>query len=239
MKRPEWIGGIGRPVVLAALLCGSAQAEVINFNQQFGLVGHGDYSINGSFVLASFSNSPASVPGDLVGAYIDGSDSLACPGGACPVNNPTTYYGALNDSYVDIFRTDGLGFHVGGFDASFIGAAPGNNYPAVAGLLRLLGFRSDGSSRAQDFLLAGPSADGFQFQHFTPTTSFQAEYFTEVVFYGFTCDPSGMCNAFSTNRGQFALDNLNFVPEPASLALLGAGMLGLFGLRRRQSARSE
>lgn len=232
MKRPLWI-----IAVLAALGSSSAHADVIDFNNQFGLVGHGDYSIvNGTFVLASFSNAATALPGEMVGAYIDGSDSLSCPGGACPVNNPTTYYGALNDSYLDVFRTDGLGFHVGAFDASFIGAYPGNNYPAVAGLLRILGFRGDGSSRSQDFLLSGPASTGFQFERFTPTVSFQAEYFTEVVFYGFTCNTSGNCNAFSTNRGQFAIDNLTFVPEPGSLALLGAGMLGLFGMRRRLQA---
>lgn len=230
MKRPEWTCA-----VLAALLCSGAQAEVINFNHQFGLVGHGEASLHGSFVMASLSNSPAALPGDLVGAFIDGSDTLACPGGACPVNNPGTYYGALNDAYVDIFRVDGLSFHVGSFDASFIGAYPGNNYPAIAGLLRVLGFRADGTSRSQDFLLPGPDSDGFKFQHFTPTVSFQAEYFSEVIFYGFTCNLNATCNAFSTNRGQFAIDNLNFVPEPASLALLGAGLLGLFGLRRQQA----
>jgi hypothetical protein len=231
MKRPMWIGA-----VCAALLSGGAQAEVINFNSQFGLLGHGDINAHGSFLLGSFSNSAAALPGELVGAYIDGSDSLACPGGACPVNNPTSYYGALNDGYVDIVRSDGLAFHVGSFDASFIGAFPGNNYPAIAGLLRVLGFRENGSTRSQDFLLAGPDGDGFKFQHFTPTVSFQAEYFTEVIFYGFTCNATGNCNAFSTNRGQFALDNLNFVPEPGSFALLGAGMLGLMGLRRRRQA---
>lgn len=231
MKRPVWTCA-----VLATLLCSGAQAEVINFNNQFGLVGHGDVNVQGSFALASLSNSPASLPGDLVGAFIDGSDSLSCPGGACPVNNPTTYYGALNDSYLGIFRVDGLPFHVGSFDASFIGAYPGNNYPAVAGLLRILGFRQDGSSRSQDFLLPGPDSSGFNFQHFTPTVSFQAEYFTDVIFYGFTCNLNATCNAFSTNRGQFAIDNLSFVPEPASLALFGAGLAGLFGMRRRQRA---
>jgi hypothetical protein len=49
-----------------------------------------------------------------------------------------------------------------------------------------------------------------------------------------TWDPTG---ANTTNN--IAIDNLtynaNVVPEPASMALLGLGLLGLFTLRRRQS----
>ena len=54
----------------------------------------------------------------------------------------------------------------------------------------------------------------------------------------FSCDFDGECNAFNSNQGQFALDNISdvsAVPEPSTYAMLGLG-LALVGFAARRRA---
>jgi hypothetical protein len=158
---------------------------------------------------------------------------------ACPVNNPSTYYGAFNDSYIALTSaTNGARFRIKAIDASFIGASPVlGSYPAVTGALRIQGFRADGSYALQDIVFGRPSASGFQFGHYNTTASFAANEFVEALMFGFVCDAAGSCRAFQTNQGQFAVDNIDLaeVPEPATAAILGLGLMGLVAARRRKS----
>jgi hypothetical protein len=227
------------------LLAGSAQAATINFNNFFGPVAHGDYIQSSGYDLGFYSNVPGAVPGqDLVGTFIDGSTSQSCDIAACPVNNPTTYYGALDDSYIDLTMTSGYRFTVKSFDASFIGGTPilpeTAVYPAISGLLRIQGILANGGgSVTETYQLAGPSATGFNFARYNTSAAFSKLEFSEALFYGFACNSAGSCSAFSTDRGQFGIDNINVeVPEPASFALFGLGMAGVAFSRRRKSSKS-
>lgn len=226
----------------AGLLAGSAHASVIDFENYFGPTTHRDYISLPGYEVGFYSNVAGALAGeDFVGSFFDGTDPESCSG-ACPVNNPGTYYGALNDSYLDILATaPGLKFRINSFDASFIGGSTTlSSYPAVSGLLRIQGFFANGASVTETYQLAGPSAAGFNFGHYNTSAAFSSLEFTEAVFFGFACASSGTCSAFSTNRGQFGIDNINLteVPEPASMALFGLGMAGVAYTRRRKSSKS-
>ena len=219
----------------AAMAMPAAHADVIDFeNIGNGLVGDSEQFQDAGYLFGGASNVPGANPGDLVGAVIDGSDPGSCGGAlACPVNNPGNYYAALNDGILFMGAASNSDFSIESFDASFIGT--GAPYGSVAGLLRVQGFMAAGGSLFQDYLLAAPDSAGFAFQHFTSTGAFAAGSFTEVAFFGFTCNTTGSCTAFNSNQGQFALDNITAaVPEPSSALMLLLGLAGIGPISRRR-----
>jgi hypothetical protein len=228
----------------AAAIAAPAQGANINFDAGAGMVfGSGDSWQEQGYKLSFEAYDPADV-GSLVGAIVDTSDPGYCISMACPINGEGGYYGAFNDSIVWVeSETAGASFMVKSIDASFIGldAALGG-YPIYSGLLRMQGFLADGSYLLQDLLLDGPSSQGFLFGRYSPFETFANTAFVSIAMFGFTCDAVGDCAAFETNRGQFAIDNLVLedalaeVPEPASLALFGLGLLGLAARARRRNA---
>lgn len=234
-------------VAAIALSAGAAQAALIDFEQPVNtptapfapFLTHGDEFLQGSYYFDPFSNAANAQFGDLVGAIIDGRDLAMCMGVLCPSNNPSTFLGALNDGAVAFGRTDGQSFTVNSFDASFIGAS-GVALPPVAGLLRLQGFTSTGATLTQTFQLAGPDTSGaLGFASYHTSGSFASTQFATVYAFGFTCNASGTCNAFSSDRGQFALDNISVsaVPEPESAAMLLLGLLSVGAAVRRRRAK--
>jgi hypothetical protein len=217
-----------------------AHAGVIDFEGYFGPVEGATSIQQDGYNIGFYADAADGGAGALVGNFFDGTDPSACVNMACPVNNPGTYYGALNDSFIDITSsTAGAQFKIKSFDASFIGASDNlNSYPAVAGLLRVVGIRADGSWAARNFLLGGPTANGFVFGHYDAPTAFADLAFAEAQVYGYTCDITGSCKAFQTNQGQFAIDNISTaeVPEPGTDLMIGVGLFGLMAcLRRRQA----
>ena len=180
------------------------------------------------------SNAPGAHLGDFVGSIITG----ACDGGlACPVNNPTTYIGMLDDGFLAIGSVEaGFTFSVKSLSASFIGEVDAQS--SVPGFLALEGHRaSDGLSLTAYYALTGLDANG-HLNFSTINTGAFGDYEFDVVFaYGYACK-AGTCSAFTDNRAQFALDDIaiEHVPEPASLALVGIAGLALVGARRRRAA---
>ncbi|MGZ8288686.1 MAG: NF038120 family PEP-CTERM protein [Telluria sp.] len=227
---------IGAAVVSTAAAFAPAQAAVLDFDEFYTLLAHGDVLEEDGFLLTTLSNAAGAGGGDFVGAVFDGTDPFSCTAvGACPVNNPSQYYAALNDGLVYLEKTDPTDhFYIKSFDASFVGNTA-TSYPGQAGLLRIQAFRADNSYVVQDFALAGPVGGSFQFGSFTAPTAFANTPFVAAYMFGFACSTS-TCSAFSTDRGQFALDNLNVVPEPATGALFGLGLLGLGAFARRRKA---
>jgi hypothetical protein len=223
--------------VLSTVALAPAHAALIDFEGNFGGVGHNEFIVEDGYQVLFYSTSSLAGPGDLVGAFIDGTDAESCIGGSCPVNNPGTYYGVLDDGVIDIVRIDGGAFRVGSFDAGFIGGtAPGTTYPTTPGLVRIQGWYANGASVSETYSLQGQVNNAFYFNHFNTTATFAAQQFVEIAIFGFACNTAGSCTAFNTDRGQFGIDNIALVPEPGSALLVGLGLAGLMGASRRRKA---
>jgi hypothetical protein len=237
-------------IATIAMSAGAAQATLIDFELPINspsapsapFLTHGDEFLQGSYYFDPFSNASNAQFGDLVGAMINGSDLSMCFSVLCPTNNSSTFFGALNDGVVAFGRTDGQSFTVNSFDASFL-ASSGSFLPPVSGLLRLQGVTSTGSFLTQTFQLAGPDAGGqLGFKNYQTAGSFASTQFATIYAFGFACNAGGACNAFSTDRAQFALDNINVsaVPEPETSAMFAMGLLAMGAAvrRRRQQEKS-
>ncbi len=230
--------------VASAACIGSAGAATITFDDLepspfatgMPFLFDGDEFYQSGFWFAPFSNADEAEPGDFVGAIVDGSDvASTCFSVACPTNNATSFYASVNDGVLMFGTESGLPFTVQGVSASFLGAS-GVPTVTVPGLLRAQGVRADGGgSVTTTVLLPGPTAGNYAFTDFTFEEPFAQTEFALVFFYGFACDAGGSCSAFSTNRGQFAIDNLlvTAIPEPSQWALLGLGLAAIGGWQRR------
>ena len=218
----------------------AARATSIDFeNTGMMLVGNGDSYLQDNYLMTGIDTAGTAGNGALVGAIIDGSDSQACGNLACPANNISNYYAALNDGALFIETTVAGGtFQIKGFDASFIGALAGGSYPATAGLLRIEGIFADFSYVLETYALAGPVGGVFSFQHFDTSPDFATQNFIGAAFFGFSCATSS-CNAVGTDKAQFALDNVlvTSVPEPSTWMMLLLGLAALLASSRRPAAR--
>jgi len=232
---------LGTALVAAAAAAAPAHAGVITFDGDYvGPMGGGESWNEAGYSIGLWANVADGGVGTLVGSIIDG-DASTCDTSSmsCPANKYGNYYAALNDSYMDIQFSAGAGFMLKSFDASFVGGSANlSSFANPPGLIRVQGFKQDGSYLTQDFWLNGPTTAGFQLDHFDTTGAFANTMFVEALVFGYACSTAGSCSAFSTNRGQFAIDNIAMtdVPEPATAAIVGLGLLGLGVARRRRKA---
>lgn len=204
------------------------------------LLGHGDEfyqpGIAGhTMFFDPFSNAAGALAGDFVGTI--GTSADICAGFSCPANNSTNYLTLLDDGAVVFGANDGFRFSVKSFSASWVGN--GDPLQATPGFVRLQGMRG-GVSTIATFALTGLDANGQLNFTNIGTGAFGNTEFDYVYAYGFACPPVGggtTCSSFSTDRAQFALDDIvvEHVPEPASLALLSVAGLAAFGARRRRA----
>ena len=240
---------IRKGLVIAGIALGAmnTQAAVItfddlvdsNFATTMPLLGNGDEFYQSGFWLSAASNQPDAMPGDLVGAIVDGADvANTCFSVVCPGNNGSHFFTALNDGYFALGLLNNQSFNLTGFDASFV-AAFGELVPEISLILRVLGHSADNSGTlTNDFYLSGLEGGELSFETYVTDSLFASTQFDYALFYGFACDGSGLCTAFGSDKGQFALDNINVsehvtdVSEPATLLLFGFGLV-VAGMRRR------
>lgn len=242
---------LNKSALAAAALAslGSAQAAVITFDQPVDNTNAPSaplyvYSAAGTefttqgFWFDPYSAQAARLEGDLVGAMVDSSDSAGiCAGVTCPSNQTGSFYAGLNDGYLLIGGMGNEVLHLNSFSASFIGAA-GEAIAAIPGILRISAVSATNATLAtQDFNLTGPNSSGqLSFSSYTASAALSnanAAFYRLRVAY---CDTTGACSFTSTNKGQYAIDNINItaVPEPSQWALLGLGLAGVAAVARRR-----
>ncbi len=144
------------------------------------------------------------------------------PAPQAPSGNDSLFLSAFNDPIVTMRSSQGHGFALSGLDFAFIpalpGAVPGGTVPGllVAVYTTLAGLES---ATAWAF---GPADESgaFAFQHLgADRLGALSAGVTEVNFYACMLNELRDCEAPRFNLGQFALDNIEFVPEPPVWAL--------------------
>jgi PEP-CTERM motif len=154
---------------------------------------------------------------------------------SCPTGNDTAFYYGVNDGRLLLTRNGGL-FDLLGFDAAFL--AP---YPQPAGVdagqIRISALDSNGTRINAGFAFAVSDDLGFAFTTYSGSALSAFRNIVSVEFLACTYDTFGLCLNVNQNLSQFTLDNLQVVPEPASVALMGLGLGALLLAGRRQRAR--
>jgi hypothetical protein len=225
-----------RAVAIAALgACGIAQAGLLNFEQSIGspVFTEGRTAVFGDYWVESHVID--GLDGDLVGQVINGASAAdICVSLSCPGNNKSNYYAGLADGYFLFGLTSNATFGLKSFKASFIGAGQTGAPAAQAGALLITAFDANGVRLAGiQANLRGPTADVFNFATFTTSSSFANIHASFFAVQGFDCS-AGCSNAATLSN--FGIDDIETVPEPTSIALLGLGLIGMGAAARRRAA---
>jgi hypothetical protein len=226
---------------LTFISAGAAHASIftaVDFESQPGgpFIEYGEHRNAGQFWTESYAVGGQN-GNEMIGMIIDGANQgdVCTDTLRCPQNNQSNYYGSFNDGYVYLGREDNQQFQLKSLLASTIGV--GDTLPASS-FIRVRGFQGAAAIET-DILLSGLSNGEYKFTTLTLNDSFASMYFDYVRFLGFSCANANFSGCTNGNfRVNFALDDIvtATVPEPSSWMLLGLGMFGIAGLRRRNAA---
>jgi hypothetical protein len=218
--------------VAAATACSLASAGVVNFNG-FGpdIFGGGDTLTEGSINMTVLG-----AAGGLSGALLDGADPFSCFAAACPGGNSSLYFAGLNDGGLNIAHASAA-INVSSLHFGFIAPLP---MPGLTGFgqLVLQGLFADGSSLVTSRDFGGADAAGnFTFSQWDVSGAFANARFSSINIFACLFTDTGDCVNPADNQAQFGVDNITYVPEPGTLALVGLSLAGLAAAsrRRRQS----
>jgi hypothetical protein len=219
-----------------ALYMGAAQAAPKTISIEFDGAAYANFNGGDSFNDGEFRFTAIDPWG--TGFVGFGSESGSC--GAtyiCPSRN-SAYYGVVNDGALLMERADGGAFALAGFDLGFISNAFDPSLVGTIGKILVQGFGANGTT-AVEFALEGLDAitGTGAFAHFDFDAAFSAMNWKQVSFTSCLDDGQGGCTAgASFNLGQFGIDGIQVIPEPASLALVGLALaLGTASRRRRNA----
>ena len=241
-------------VSAAAILCAGAASAVTNIDfESVGtsgapfapLLSDQDYVSQSGYFVGAFDPNNAGAPnGALVGSLMNGADSSTCLDNTCPAGNSTNFLAAINDGFVFIGALDGSTLVLNSFDAAFIGPFAGLPSSTVA-FLAIEADRTDGTYALGYVPLLGPSGGTTSFTTFNPadatlfggsTGTLTSGHINRLFAYAYYCGTGGSCSAATSDKAQFALDNILIgVPEPGNWLLMtfGLGALGAASRRRR------
>jgi MYXO-CTERM domain-containing protein len=223
---------------IALLFVGGVNAAVIDFENldttfaPFApLLADGDAVVQGNYFV---NTQDAFAGGGLIAQLSSGADPSSCLNGVCPTGNSTNFLSVFNDGLAHIGRLDGLGTVFGSIGAAYIptpGSAAGSTVFLVIEADRL-----DGSF--VDFFF--PLLSSGAFQTITSATAgtrlagsgtLTSGVVTDLFVFSLFCNgATGSCTDFTTNRGQFAIDNVVLDAVTATLPEPSEGILGLTGL---------
>ncbi len=154
--------------------------------------------------------------------------------GNAPSNAQGQFLFALNADGITVTNSTGNGFMVGSADVAFLPPVGGLGSGVQPGELYVIGSESGtGALLFDTFAFPASTGNGdFAFNTIS-LASFAGRYVSELSFFACVYDATGFCS-FSDPTAQFALDNISYIPTPASLALV-IGALGLLAATRRRS----